>query len=266
MRKCGSLEESASEPFGPETNGSAFCSSCCHFLKLEKNLDGIRFRTAMHCFLRFFPSAENVWTCKSPEIFSQIGLMQLQDLGGEPKLFVISFQSFPLSVTIYNQGVAVDNICIHRRVLIRPGPTAGTKSCFSLSLPFHLSDGGAAPPERFLPLCLQSLKKQQYRFSVIMNELQATDNVPYMVTLMGTVNVLVLGQEELRKRQRLRHEFIGTTRTNMVPMSLSSVHDDGWLVPVMSRHLHVTQNLVLLGTDCGFPWGYKLLWTRSHPS
>lgn len=43
-----------------------------------------------------------------------------------------------------------------------------------------------------------------------MNELHATDNVPYMVTLMSMINVLVLGQEDLRKRVRLRQEFIGT--------------------------------------------------------
>ncbi|XP_068565284.1 inverted formin-2-like isoform X2 [Cebidichthys violaceus] len=55
----------------------------------------------------------------------------------------------------------------------------------------------------------KSVKKQQYRFSVIMNELHGTDNVPFMVTLMSVVNVLVLGQEDLRKRNRLRHEFIG---------------------------------------------------------
>ncbi|XP_062293707.1 inverted formin-2-like [Scomber scombrus] len=56
----------------------------------------------------------------------------------------------------------------------------------------------------------KSVKKQQYRFSVVMNELQGTDNVPYMVTLMSVVNVLVLGEEDLRKRSRLRQEFIGT--------------------------------------------------------
>uniref|UniRef100_A0A3Q3QY04 GBD/FH3 domain-containing protein n=1 Tax=Monopterus albus TaxID=43700 RepID=A0A3Q3QY04_MONAL len=55
----------------------------------------------------------------------------------------------------------------------------------------------------------KSLKKQKYRFSVIMNELHGTDNVPYMVTLMSMVNVLMVGQEDLRRRDRLRKEFIG---------------------------------------------------------
>ena len=52
---------------------------------------------------------------------------------------------------------------------------------------------------------------QQYRFSVIMNELHATDNVPYMVVLMSVVNVIIFGVEDLRKRDKLRKEFIGIT-------------------------------------------------------
>lgn len=59
-------------------------------------------------------------------------------------------------------------------------------------------------------VCVQSLKTQQYRFSVIMNELHGTDNVPYMMTLMSVINMLLLGQDDLRKRGRLRQEFIGT--------------------------------------------------------
>ncbi|KAF7662361.1 hypothetical protein LDENG_00237470 [Lucifuga dentata] len=55
----------------------------------------------------------------------------------------------------------------------------------------------------------KSLKKKQYRFSVIMNELHATDNVAYMNTLMSMVNMLVLGMEDLKKRDKLRQEFIG---------------------------------------------------------
>ena len=46
---------------------------------------------------------------------------------------------------------------------------------------------------------------------MIMNELHNTDNVPYMVTLMSVVNVLVFGQKDLRKRERVRQEFIGMT-------------------------------------------------------
>ncbi|XP_070400600.1 inverted formin-2-like isoform X2 [Nothobranchius furzeri] len=63
----------------------------------------------------------------------------------------------------------------------------------------------------------KSMKKQQYRFSVIMNELHGTDNIPYLVTLMGLINVLILGQEELRRRVRLRQEFIGLQLLDLLP-------------------------------------------------
>lgn len=57
----------------------------------------------------------------------------------------------------------------------------------------------------------QGVKTQQYRFSVIMNELQATDNVPYMVTLLSVINALIFGSEDLRQRDKMRKEFIGTS-------------------------------------------------------
>ncbi|TDH00795.1 hypothetical protein EPR50_G00192700 [Perca flavescens] len=63
----------------------------------------------------------------------------------------------------------------------------------------------------------KSVKKQQYRFSVIMNELQASDNAPYLVSLLSMVNVLVWGQEDLRKRDRLRQEFIGLHLLDVLP-------------------------------------------------
>ncbi|XP_071393671.1 inverted formin-2-like, partial [Centroberyx affinis] len=63
----------------------------------------------------------------------------------------------------------------------------------------------------------KSLKKQQYRFSVIMTELQATDNLPYMVTLMSVINVLLFGIEDLRKRDKLRQEFIGLQLLDLLP-------------------------------------------------
>ncbi|XP_078090124.1 inverted formin-2-like isoform X2 [Mustelus asterias] len=55
----------------------------------------------------------------------------------------------------------------------------------------------------------KTVKRQQYRFSVIMNELQATDNIPYMTTLMSVINAIILGAEELTFRTQLRNEFIG---------------------------------------------------------
>ncbi|XP_021566752.1 inverted formin-2 [Carlito syrichta] len=50
---------------------------------------------------------------------------------------------------------------------------------------------------------------QQYRFSVVMNELSDSDNVPYVVTLLSVINAIILGPEDLRTRTQLRGEFIG---------------------------------------------------------
>lgn len=61
---------------------------------------------------------------------------------------------------------------------------------------------------------LQSVKTQQYRFSVVMNELQATDNVSYTIALLSVINALIFGAEDLRKRDRLRKELIGMATTS----------------------------------------------------
>uniref|UniRef100_A0A8C9RY57 Inverted formin 2 n=1 Tax=Scleropages formosus TaxID=113540 RepID=A0A8C9RY57_SCLFO len=63
----------------------------------------------------------------------------------------------------------------------------------------------------------KSVKMQQYRFSVIMNELQATDNVPYMVTLLSVINAFILGTEDLRRRDRVRKEFVGLQLLDILP-------------------------------------------------
>ncbi|KAK2506446.1 hypothetical protein MC885_011450 [Smutsia gigantea] len=55
----------------------------------------------------------------------------------------------------------------------------------------------------------KTVGSQQYRFSVIMNELTDSDNVPYIVTLLSVVNAVILGPEDLRARAQLRSEFIG---------------------------------------------------------
>ncbi|KAF4083879.1 hypothetical protein AMELA_G00122420 [Ameiurus melas] len=55
----------------------------------------------------------------------------------------------------------------------------------------------------------KAIKMQQYRFSVIMNELQNTDNVHYMVTLLSFINALIFSTEDQRQRDRMRKEFIG---------------------------------------------------------
>ncbi|XP_064182405.1 inverted formin-2 isoform X6 [Anguilla rostrata] len=63
----------------------------------------------------------------------------------------------------------------------------------------------------------KAVKTQQYRFSVIMNELQATDNVPYMVTLLSVINSLIFGAEELQQRDKVRKEFVGLQLLDILP-------------------------------------------------
>ncbi|XP_035529543.1 inverted formin-2 isoform X3 [Morone saxatilis] len=63
----------------------------------------------------------------------------------------------------------------------------------------------------------KGVKTQQYRFSVIMNELQATDNVPYMVTLLSVINAIIFGMDNLRQRDKMRKEFIGLQLLDVLP-------------------------------------------------
>ncbi|XP_016377846.1 inverted formin-2 [Sinocyclocheilus rhinocerous] len=63
----------------------------------------------------------------------------------------------------------------------------------------------------------KSVKTQQYRFSVIMNELQSTDNVPYMVTLLSVINALIFSADDLRQRDKMRKEFIGLQLLHLLP-------------------------------------------------
>ncbi|XP_069008108.1 inverted formin-2 isoform X2 [Embiotoca jacksoni] len=63
----------------------------------------------------------------------------------------------------------------------------------------------------------KGVKTQQYRFSMIMNELQATDNVPYMVTLLSVINALIFGTDDLRRRDKRRKEFIGLQLLDILP-------------------------------------------------
>lgn len=71
------------------------------------------------------------------------------------------------------------------------------------------------------PPNLQMVCSQQYRFSIIMNELSDSDNVPYVVTLLSVINAIILGPEELRTRAQLRSEFIGKC-----PRLLASLLED----------------------------------------
>lgn len=71
--------------------------------------------------------------------------------------------------------------------------------------------GWQGPGVQAEPSCPQTVHSQQYRFSVIMNELSNSDNVPYVVTLLSVINAIILGPEDLRARTQLRGEFIGNS-------------------------------------------------------
>ncbi|XP_067847801.1 inverted formin-2 isoform X2 [Heptranchias perlo] len=79
----------------------------------------------------------------------------------------------------------------------------------------------------------KTVKRQQYRFSVIMNELQTTDNVPYMTTLLSLINAIILGAEELTSRAQLRNEFIGLHLLDLLPQ-LREKDDDDLLVQCLT--------------------------------
>ncbi|GAB1297827.1 Inverted formin-2 [Apodemus speciosus] len=81
---------------------------------------------------------------------------------------------------------------------------------------------------------------QQYRFSVIINELSDSDNVPYVVTLLSVINAIILGPEDLRTRAQLRSEFIGLQLLDI----LSRLRDQP-LAPV-SRDLEDADLLIQL--------------------
>ncbi|XP_060685200.1 LOW QUALITY PROTEIN: inverted formin-2-like [Hemiscyllium ocellatum] len=72
----------------------------------------------------------------------------------------------------------------------------------------------------------KTAKSQQYRFSVIMNELQTTDNIPYMATLMSVINAIILGAEELIPRSELRNEFIGLHLLDLLPLLREKDEED----------------------------------------
>uniref|UniRef100_A0A8C7FIH7 Inverted formin 2 n=1 Tax=Oncorhynchus kisutch TaxID=8019 RepID=A0A8C7FIH7_ONCKI len=65
----------------------------------------------------------------------------------------------------------------------------------------------------------KGVKTQQYRFSVIMNELQATNNVPYMVTLLSVINAIIFGTDDLQQRDKMRKEFIALQTFGILPTS-----------------------------------------------
>nr|XP_058914820.1 inverted formin-2 isoform X2 [Kogia breviceps] len=70
---------------------------------------------------------------------------------------------------------------------------------------------------------------QQYRFSVLVNELSDSDNVPYVATLLSVVNAIILGPEDVRARAQLRSEFIGLQLLDVL-MRLRDLEDEDLLI------------------------------------
>ncbi|XP_069129729.1 inverted formin-2-like isoform X2 [Argopecten irradians] len=51
-------------------------------------------------------------------------------------------------------------------------------------------------------------KKLQYRFSLLVNELRTSDLTTYKTTIMALINSIIVANERLQDRQRIRNEFI----------------------------------------------------------
>ena len=102
----------------------------------------------------------------------------------------------------------------------------------------------------------QNVKTLQYRFSVIMNEIQATDNVPYMVTLLSVINALIFGTDDLRERVKMRKEFIGRLWhqfivTFPVELLLSSNLVSQPLLPYLTARSRCGELLMQKAFSCG---------------
>lgn len=57
--------------------------------------------------------------------------------------------------------------------------------------------------------CPQRLHGYRYRFDAVVMELRAADNPVYQATLLAFVNCLVLANEDLASRVRMRNELVG---------------------------------------------------------
>ncbi|KAK3099465.1 hypothetical protein FSP39_004908 [Pinctada imbricata] len=56
--------------------------------------------------------------------------------------------------------------------------------------------------------CYKTWQKLPYRFSLLMNELRAANLVTYRTTLMALVNSIVVANENLQERVRIRNDFV----------------------------------------------------------
>ncbi|TNM95562.1 hypothetical protein fugu_016645 [Takifugu bimaculatus] len=75
----------------------------------------------------------------------------------------------------------------------------------------------------------KNVKMQQYRFSVIMHELQATENASYMATVLSVINALIFGMDDLRQRDKLRKEFVGLQLLDILP-KLRELEDEDLII------------------------------------
>ncbi|KAK6172315.1 hypothetical protein SNE40_016001 [Patella caerulea] len=62
----------------------------------------------------------------------------------------------------------------------------------------------------------KTMKKQRYRFSIIVNELKNAELLPYKTTLMAFINCILVGTEELQERISIRNQFIGLNFLDIV--------------------------------------------------
>ena len=62
---------------------------------------------------------------------------------------------------------------------------------------------------------LQQAKSQRYRFSVVVNELRAAENIPYQTAILSFINAAILSVDSIHERIQLRNEFIGNIIVSM---------------------------------------------------
>ncbi|ESO99103.1 hypothetical protein LOTGIDRAFT_142194 [Lottia gigantea] len=53
----------------------------------------------------------------------------------------------------------------------------------------------------------KNTKKKKYRFSLVVDELRATDNVHYKIILLEFINCLIIYTDKAENRIRIRNEF-----------------------------------------------------------
>lgn len=57
---------------------------------------------------------------------------------------------------------------------------------------------------------LQAWRKFPYRFSLLLNELRSADLITYRTTLMALINAIIVANEGLQDRVRIRNDFVCT--------------------------------------------------------